>query len=202
MDYNPGRSSRIDNSLCIGMHVRHPARLSGSIGSPQAGTLGAMKSWTVAGALLEGTDGLLLVLNQRRGGIIDWSTPGGVIDEGESVIEGLTREVFEETGLTVTRWQGPVYVVSASAPGLGWTLRVEAHRALAYEGELRLDDPDGIVVEASFHDLPACLERLSSARRWVREPLSEWLAERWHDGRSFDYHIDGTDIRSLEITRL
>jgi 8-oxo-dGTP diphosphatase len=31
---------------------------------------------------------------------------------------------------------------------MGWHLRVEAHLAVAYEGELRVDDPDGIVVDA------------------------------------------------------
>ena len=30
-----------------------------------------------------------------------WEFPGGKIDEGENVIDGLTREVYEETGLTI-----------------------------------------------------------------------------------------------------
>ncbi|MBA3281516.1 MAG: NUDIX hydrolase, partial [Acidimicrobiia bacterium] len=82
-----------------------------------------MREWLVAGAVIEGPDGLLLVQNRRRDGRLDWSPPGGVIDPGESVIAGLTREVAEETGLVVSSWLGPIYEIDAVAPDLGWRLR-------------------------------------------------------------------------------
>ena len=111
-----------------------------------------MKQWLVAGGLILGDDGLLLVRNRRRNGALDWSPPGGVIDEGETVLAGLTREVEEETGLVVSRWDGPAYEVEVTAPGLGWHLRVEAHVAVDFAGAVRVDDPDGIVVDAAFVD--------------------------------------------------
>ena len=84
--------------------------------------------WTVAGAVLEHGDGLLLVCNQRRNGSLDWSTPGGVIDATDaSVLEGLAREVEEETGLVVREWEGPLYEVTAVALDLGWIMRCEVH---------------------------------------------------------------------------
>jgi len=53
-----------------------------------------VREWLVAGGIIEGPDGILLVQNRRRDGSLDWSTPGGVIEvhEGESVVDGLTRE--------------------------------------------------------------------------------------------------------------
>ena len=75
-----------------------------------------MREWVVGGAVIEGPMGVLLVRNRRRDGSFDWSPPGGVIDPGESVIDGLTREVLEETGLQVTVWSEIVYEISASAP--------------------------------------------------------------------------------------
>jgi 8-oxo-dGTP diphosphatase len=161
-----------------------------------------VRDWTVGGAVLEGPEGLLLVRNRRRNGSHDWSPPGGVIDDGETLLEGLTREVEEETGLRVVRWEGPIYEIEAIAEGLGWRLRVEAYLAAEYEGELRLEDPDGIVVDARFVAVDQCHGHLEAAHRWVKEPLGEWLAERWEGSRSFGYHIAGDDIRSCLITRL
>ena len=162
-----------------------------------------MRDWVVGGALIVSDDGLLLVRNQRRNGSHDWTPPGGVIDDGESVLEGLTREVQEETGLRVTEWAGPVYEVRCEAPELGWTLRVEAHVAVAYEGELHVDDPDGIVVDARFVEVAACSIHLDGGHPWVREPLADWLAERWpHDeARPYGFHVAGADPGTLVVTR-
>ena len=161
-----------------------------------------MRSWQVGGAVIEGDDGLLLVQNKRRDGRLDWSTPGGVIDPGESVLEGLAREVVEETGLVVTSWTGPVYDIEVLAPDLGWDLRVEVHRAAVVTGDLVIDDPDGIVVDACYVAVDACGQHLAHAPAWVREPLHAWLAERWDGNRTFRYRVDGKDIRSLVVTAL
>jgi 8-oxo-dGTP diphosphatase len=157
--------------------------------------------------LVESEDGLLLVQNRRRNGTFDWSPPGGVIEvaEGESVVDGLTREVEEETGLRVTEWVGPLYEVQAEAPDLGWSLRASVYLAVAYEGELVVDDPDGIVVDAQFVALDDCDVRLAHCHPWVREPLAEWLDLRWPHTETrppFGYRVEGADIASLTITRL
>jgi 8-oxo-dGTP diphosphatase len=166
-----------------------------------------VRNWTVAGGLVESDAGLLLVQNRRRNGSFDWSPPGGVIEvaDGESVVDGLTREVQEETGLRVTEWVGPLYEVQADAPDLGWSLRASVYLAVAYEGELVVDDPDGIVVDAQFVALDDCAVQLAQCHQWVREPLAEWLESRWSHTEArapFGYRVDGADIGSLTVTRL
>lgn len=46
-------------------------------------------------------DGQILLL-ERSGGVASgqWYLPGGVVDRGETPIEGAVREMFEETGLS------------------------------------------------------------------------------------------------------
>ena len=159
----------------------------------------------MASGLLEGPDGLLLVQNRRRDGGLDWSPPGGVVEvgDGETVVDGLTREVQEETGLVVTAWEGPVYEVLAEAEGTGWRLRVEVHRATAWEGDLTVGaDPDGIVVDARFVHVDRCIEHLGSAWPLLLEPLGAWLEERHTDPRSYRYRLEGESRATMVVTRL
>jgi 8-oxo-dGTP diphosphatase len=159
---------------------------------------------TVVAGIIEGADGLLLVKNRRRQGTHDWTTPGGVLDATDvSLVAGLTREVAEETGLVVRLWDGPLYEVEAHHPVLGWTLRAIVFRALAYDGELRIDDPDGIVVDAVFVAAEACADLLAACHTWVGEPLAEWLAERWgaEAPRAFAYTLEGADLATIRAVR-
>ena len=164
-----------------------------------------MRAWTVAGALLQGPDGWLLVRNDRPTGVTDWSTPGGVIDDDDpSLLHGLAREVEEETGLRIDTWAGHVYSVEAEAPDMDWHLRCEVHLAAGFSGELTFTDPDGIVVDAAFVAADLCSEYLAGSRPWVREPLEAWIADPWPlgDVRAFRYRVLGTGPTDLEIVRL
>ncbi len=162
-----------------------------------------LRPWLVAGGVLLDDHGrVLLVQNQRRGGSVDWSTPGGVIDAGERLIEGLGREVHEETGLRVTEWLGPLYRIDVVAPGFGFHLQVEAHRAVSFTGSLTIDDPDGIVVGADFVDVDDARRRLESAPQWVSEPLLDHLADDVDDGRLYAYRLEGSNPVDRRVIRL
>ena len=160
-----------------------------------------VRRWTVGGAVIEGPDGVLLVRNRRRGGVIDWTPPGGVIDSGEELIEGLSREVTEETGLVVPRWRGPLYEIRCLAPQLGWDLRVVAYGAEHPGGELAFDDPDGIVETGKWFHGERCHEPLEASPPWVREPLVDFLTHRWADTRRYAYLVEGTRRAELRVTR-
>ena len=162
----------------------------------------AVRAWTVASGLLEVGGELLLVANRRRDGRIDWTPPGGVVDEGEDVLAGLTREVAEETGLHVTGWQGPVYRVEAEHPDAGWTMRVEVHQATGWTGDLTVGaDPDGIVVDARFVPLDECRSVLAETWQLITEPVGAWLSERFLDDRVYRYTVGGSDRSTLTVTR-
>jgi 8-oxo-dGTP diphosphatase len=156
----------------------------------------------VAGGLIELDGRLLLVQNQRRDGSLDWTTPGGVVDPGEALLDGLTREVEEETGLRVSAWEGPLWTVEAEAPDMGWTLEVEVHRAVGFAGDIAVDDPDGIVVDAAWLDLDGCRACLDTSWVPAREPMLAWLGERWTDGRRFRYRVDGDTRSGSSVVRL
>lgn len=152
-----------------------------------------MQSFQVAGAVVEQDDQLLLVRNLRRNGDHDWTTPGGVVDRGETVLEGLTREVNEETGLVVRSWSVALYRVRVEFPARDWVMNVSAHRALEWSGELLVDDPDGIVVDAGFCGATEVARRLHESPRWVREPLLAWTQRRPSAEPSYCYKVEALD---------
>lgn len=162
--------------------------------SPDATSRSGLRNWKVAGGVVRrGPHDVLLVENERKDRSIDWSTPGGVVDAGETFVEALRREVREETGLDVPRWRGPLYRVEVTAPDLGFFLEVEAHGALEITGEIHreINDPDGIVLSAAFLSIEHASRRLDGAARFVREPLLAHLIEGIDDGRTFAYRILG-----------
>ena len=55
----------------------------------------------VAAIIVKG-DSILLVRHEKPSGATYWLLPGGGVDYGESLAEGLKREVREETGLEVS----------------------------------------------------------------------------------------------------
>ena len=162
---------------------------------------GPVYRWVVAGGLIERDGSLLLVRNHRRDGRVDWTPPGGVIDDGEGVLAGLQREVREETGLDVVEWRGPAYHVEAEAPDMDWHLRVEVHVATGVAGSVAIDDPDGIVEAVDFVPLADVETRLIGSPRWVVEPLLHWLGDRSGVAPTFHYAVRGTPADGLAVER-
>ena len=159
-----------------------------------------MRDWLVAGGLLAGPEGLLLVQNRRRNGSLDWSTPGGVIDQGETLLEGLTREVHEETGLIVAGWEHLAYEVEVDFADRDMYLRVEAHIATSWSGALVVDDPDGIVIDAEFVSEARARAHIDHAPQWVAEPLCSWL-DGCPPASVFRYSVRGHDPASMSVER-
>ena len=140
-----------------------------------------VQEYTVASGILIENRRLLLVQNRRRNGSLDWSTPGGVVDPGESVLEALTREVNEETALAVTSWSTLLYAVEAEFAARQITLRAEIYRAELFSGNVAIDDPDEIVVDGGWVERERASELLVASPRWVAEPLHHALDELFAD---------------------
>ncbi|GJM38675.1 MAG: hypothetical protein DHS20C19_20420 [Acidimicrobiales bacterium] len=161
-----------------------------------------MRHWKVAGGLVTHGSDTLLVANRRRDGRVDWSTPGGVVDEGETCLYALTREVQEETGLDIATWQRLCWTTTVAFVDLEMHLEVEVHLADGFEGSLTVDDPDGIVVEAHFLDSATIDVRLETAPMWVAEPMREWLAGPWSDVRHYGYRAMGRNPAEMTAHRI
>lgn len=167
-----------------------------------------MREFTVAGGLIYGDVGtsdadrsVLLVCNKRRNGKLDWSPPGGIVDPGEEVLEGLTREVAEETHLSVQSWSPARYTVAVSFTGQDYFLRASVYEAEGWTGTLHVDDPDGVVIDASFVTGTAVDDLLALAPQWVAEPMGDWLESPWEGSRHYAYQVDRA-AKGMKVDRL
>ncbi|MBP7928800.1 MAG: NUDIX hydrolase [Acidimicrobiia bacterium] len=151
-----------------------------------------LRRWLVAGGLIEQNGKLLLVKNVRKDGRVDWTPPGGVIDDDDPSTEtGLTREVFEETGLEVSAWTGPAYTVEVAALDMGWEMHCQVYVADAVRGDINIEDPDGIVVEARWVPLAEIPDYVRTAPPWVRGPLTNWTETREAGQQHHGFHLTG-----------
>ncbi|MDO8362021.1 MAG: NUDIX hydrolase [Actinomycetota bacterium] len=159
-----------------------------------------MRRWLVGGALIRHGDGLVLVCNRRRDRSLEWTPPGGVIDPGETLLAGLAREVREETGLVVSSWAARVYTVTVDAPDMGWRLSVEAWEAAAVEGEVAIDDPDGIVEQVRHASASEAPSLLQASPAWVHTPVGAWLEGSTENRYAFLLH--GAQRGSARVERV
>ena len=142
---------------------------------------GEVQAWTVASGIIIEQEQLLLVQNRRRNGSLDWSTPGGVVDPGEEVLEALQREVIEETSVVVDGWSEMLYSVEVDFVGRDMTLIAQVFQAHGYSGILHVDDPDHVVVDGRWVSADQAHELLDSSPRWVAEPLRHYVHQLFHE---------------------
>jgi 8-oxo-dGTP diphosphatase len=158
-----------------------------------------VRSFRVGGGLVVVNNQLLLTANRRRQGTLEWTPPGGVIDHGESVIDAISREVREETGLQVDDWEGCHYVVNVTAPDMGWELTVEAWLASSAGGDIIVNDPDGIVEQAEFVEFGEVAGLVETSPLWVRLPLLSWLDIGMQPMEAHHFRVFGADRDTARV---
>ena len=159
-----------------------------------------MRSFRVGGGLVVVDGQLLLAANRRRQGHLEWTPPGGVIEDDETITAGITREVLEETGLLVPEWTGGRhYTVTVDAPDMGWQMTVESWFSASADGVIALNDPDRIVEHVEFVDLAHVDALLADSPAWVRVPIMAWLGAGMVPVDRFDFVVHGSDRATARI---
>ena len=104
----------------------------------------------IAAAIVRFGDELLMVRQAGPGEEPFWSVPAGRLEPGEFAIEAVVGEVKEETGITVLDSGPVVFTAQVDERREGWFATVWTFDVAAWEGELAVDDPDGLVLDAAW----------------------------------------------------
>lgn len=149
----------------------------------------------IVAAIIRRGDEIMLVEQQGPNDpTSSWALPGGRVEPGELLIDALAREVREETGLVVAMIGQLAYLVQAESDHRTLVLMFEVKD---WSGEIRVNDPDGYILQAYFvaqSDAIASLEKLPL--RHMHEPLVAYLRGETKPGAMWFYRrqTDDTDV--------
>jgi 8-oxo-dGTP diphosphatase len=131
-------------------------------------------SVSVAGIIVD-DEGRALIVQRRDNG--HWEPPGGILEHGETIDDGLRREVFEETGLKIE--PGPLTGVYQN---MSRHIIALAFRCQAVGGELAENDEASAFRWVTSQDVPPLMAEAYAVRVLDALAAGHSPAVRWHDG--------------------
>lgn len=159
-----------------------------------------MDTTLITGALIRRENDILLVEQQApHDPNSNWALPGGRIEEGELWHDGLIREVHEETGLTVLEIGQVIYTVHILDRPKKRQLIAIIHEITAWQGELNINDPDGLILTIKFCPRAEAVECVGRGLDFapMRDPIVAYLRGDVSAGGTWVY--EWVDEDTLEL---
>ena len=102
-----------------------------------------------------------------------WSLPGGKVEFGEDIENGIDREIKEETGIKVLNkellFTSQVYHKSKGIRVIGFNFLIQK-----WEGKIQIKDPDNNIIKSEFVTKEKAIELLKS-QPWNSETIIEYI---------------------------
>ena len=133
--------------------------------------------WPAVGAIVTRNDAeILLVGNDYGRDELVWNLPGGAVDPGEDLIQAVTRELYEETGLIAQKIGPLAWIVQAVLADKRPFIIGFAFEVIAWQGQVSVENEvdHGDVQQAKFVPFENALECVIEGNRTA---LRDWLAD-------------------------
>ncbi|WP_341714115.1 NUDIX hydrolase [Mammaliicoccus sciuri] len=142
-------------------------------------------------AILIKDNSILLVKNKFNNECL-WSLPGGVVEQGEFLHDTILREVFEETGFSVNKYE-LAYITECYIPKENAHSFVTYFECLDYSGELTVNDPDNEIIDINWIPLTNIRDYIYNED--ILEPLEDYIFRHKKDY----YYIEELDYTKKPI---
>jgi 8-oxo-dGTP diphosphatase len=157
----------------------------------------------VAGILRRGNEILLVEQQGKDDPAPSWALPGGRVEPGELLIDALAREVREETGLSVHQVGSLAYLAQHTRLGSSGIVTVFVFEIADWAGEIRVNDPDGFILQTRFVSVSEAIRLLETTLPWrtMCEPVVEYLRGETNAGAMWFYRrqADGKDVLAAHV---
>ena len=133
--------------------------------------------WPAVGAIVtRNNTEILLVGNDYGRDELVWNLPGGAVDPGEDLIQAVSRELFEETGLTALEIGPLAWIVQAVLADMRPFIIGFAFEVTAWQGQVSIENEvdHGDVQQAKFVPFDDAVECMIEGNRTA---LRDWLAD-------------------------
>ena len=133
--------------------------------------------WPAVGAIVTRNNAeILLVGNDYGRDELVWNLPGGAVDPGEDLIQAVSRELFEETGLTALEIGPLAWIVQAVLADMRPFIIGFAFEVTAWQGQVSIENEvdHGDVQQAKFVPFDDAVECMIEGNRTA---LRDWLAD-------------------------
>ena len=136
-------------------------------------------------------EGALVMVQQQAGPEAElyWVLPGGLVEAGELVVDGLVREVRDEAGVAVRTITHLACWYQIDRPALNNQVVALIFEVGAWQGTLGAQDPDEEVLAVALAPLDDAIHRLATNGGWVgiQEPLLAYLRGSARPGSAWFY---------------
>lgn len=136
-------------------------------------------------------DGALVMVQQQATPQTEpyWVLPGGLVEAGELVVDGLVREVREEAGVQVQEITHLACCCQIDRPALNNQVVALIFEIGHWHGTLGAQDPDAEVLAVELAPLDEAIHRLATNGGWlgIQEPLLAYLRGTARPGSAWFY---------------